>query len=259
MAGSIALTSDSTERLFGVRLGSHPRPGEWTLRVRPLEPWTEHERARWAELIQDGFIHLAAVGGLCGEQGSPLAPGFSGDVELWEVDDWLEWRFGVLAIDSKSASLLLNLCEWGTFNIAPASQVEVQAEGLTLAEEPAGRPLPQRAPRLSFAVDERDQRDLYSSIQVEFFHTLSGAQINQILHILKPWYSALLRWGFAFPVLAPGLSVVRPDDPPIVIADDLWCWNFETFTARYEAFDVFLNCLERIHNTLCRVKAVTID
>ncbi|WP_143177277.1 hypothetical protein [Cystobacter ferrugineus] len=210
-------------------------------------------------LIQDGFIHLAVVGGLCGERGSPLAPGFSGDVELWEVDDWIEWRFGVLDIDSRSASLLLNLCEWGAFNIAPALQVEVQAEGLTLAEEPAGRPLPQRASQLSFEVDERDQRDVYSSIQVEFVHKLSGAQIIQISHLLQPWHTALFRWGFSLPALAPGSSVVRPEDPPIVIAGDLWCWNFETFTARYEAFDVFLNCLERIHHTLCPVRAVAID
>lgn len=259
MTGSTDSIGDDTSRLFEVRLGPHPSAGEWVLRVHQLDPWTEHQREGWMDLIQQSFTSLASAGGLCGQQGHPLAPALVGHVEWREVDDWMEWRFGVLAIDPRSASLLLNLCEWGTFNIAPISEVELLIGGLSLAQEPPDRPLPQRAARLSFALQENVRDGQYSSIEVEFARRLTEPDIQQISHDLRPWHHALFRWGFALSNLAPGASEVRLDQPPVVIVDDLWCWNFEMFVARDEAIDVLLNCLERIHHTICPVKTVAVE
>jgi hypothetical protein len=250
--------TEDTERVFEVRIGSSPRTNEWILSVLPLDPWTDAQRRDWMTLIQDAFIHLAVVGGLCGQYGNPLAEAFGGEVEVWEVDDCVEWRFGELSVDPASVSLLLNLCEWATLNIAPAVMVEVLVP-FSLTDEPEDRPLPQRCARLSFPVEETGQGGEGLSIQFESVDRLTGPHVSLISGLLQPWQTALFREGFALPTLPAGESEVRPSDPPIVVVDDLWSWNFEVFSARYEAVDVFLNCLERVHHTICRIKTVAVE
>jgi len=250
--------TEDTERVFAVRLGFNPQLNAWTLRVLPLEAWTDDQRADWVALVQDAFIHLAVVGGLCGQHGDPSASAFAGEVEVWEVDDCVEWRFGVLRIDPASVSLLLNLCEWATLNIAPAVMVEVLVP-FPLTDEAEDRPLPQRCARLSFPVEEAGQEGERLSIQIELVEKLTGPHVSLISGLVRPWQLAVLREGFALTTLPAGESEVRLADPPMVIVDDQWSMNFEVFFARYEAVDVFLNCLERIHQTVCRVKTVSIE
>lgn len=251
--------TDAAERLFDVRLGPSVPGAGWLLRVQRGDPWTDDERTRWLELLRDGFVHLAAVGGLCGRDGDPLAPAFGGDVEIWEDDGWIEWRLGWMSVDAASASLLLNLCDWATLEIAPALAVEVLAPGLRAGAEPPDRPLPGRATRLGFAVDEGEASGEGISIQVECAETLTGRHVGQMSHLVQPWLTAVFRGGFALPTLPVGDSEVRPADPPIVVVDDLYCWNFELFAARYEAVDVLLNCLERVHRTVCPIRRVTVE
>lgn len=260
MAGLIAsIREEDTERLFEARLGPDQHPGHWTLRVRQLEPWTEEQRDAWVAHIQDSFVHLAVVAGLRGGETDPRAPVFGGDVEMWEVDDWIEWRFGAIDIDPGSVTLLLNICEWGTFRIAPAVEVEVLAYGLSTGPEQPERPMPRRLSRLSFVTEEPGQTGEGLSIQIQLGRLPSGADVTRISHLLKPWYTALLRWGFALPALPTGMSEVRAASPPLVVAEDLWCYDFEVFAARYEAIDVLLNCLEWIHRSICPVKSVAIE
>jgi len=45
----------------------------------------------------------------------------------------------------------------------------------------------------------------------------------------------------------------------LVIVGDLWCADFEVFTARYNAVDVYLNCLERVNHTICGIRCVSIE
>ena len=128
-----------------------------------------------------------------------------------------------------------------------------------LTDESEDRPLPERCARLSFPVEEAGHGGEGLSIQVELVEKLTGPHVSVISGLLRPWQTAVLREGFALTTLPAGESEVRPADPPMVIVDDQWSMNFDVFFARYEAVDVFLNCLERIHHTVCRVKTVAIE
>ena len=259
MAGSIGSTNEDADRLFATLIGPSLCPSEWLLRVHPLAPWTDRQRAEWLGLIAEGFIRLAAVGGLCGERGSPTAMGFAGDVDVYDVDGAMEWQFGRLAVDPGAASLLLNLCDWGALHIAPAAAVEVLGHALPAGPEPQDRPLPRRTARLSFALDESGPAGEDAAIQAEFVREPNSAEAEQIRRLLRPWYNALLRWGFALPSLPTGSSEVLPADPPLLVVGELWCYRFERFVARHEAIEVFLNCLERIHHVVCPVRCVAIE
>lgn len=259
MAGSTVSMNEDTDRLFEVRLGPSPGPGAWSLRVLPLEPWTEQQRDAWLATIAEAFLDLAAVGGLCGAQGDPLAESFTEGVEIVAIDDAIEWRFVAPGVDTGCASLLLNLCDWAALHVAPAALVEVRGEGLKSGAEPSMRPLPERASRLGFVVEESGQTGESLIVHTEFKRDLRATDIDRISHLLLPWYTALLRGGFAHPALATGASEVRLAAPPLVIVGDLWCADFEVFTARYNAVDVYLNCLARVNHTICGIHCVSIE
>ncbi|MBK9259439.1 MAG: hypothetical protein IPM54_06330 [Polyangiaceae bacterium] len=260
MDGFTDLTAEAERgRLFDVRFGPEPLAGQWTLRVRQIDMWTQEQRDAWVAHIQGAFVHLAVVSGLSGGTADPRVSVFREDLEVWEVGDWLEWRFRGMNIDLGAASLLLNLCEWATFNIAPAVEVEVLAWGLAFGPEPANRPLPRRRARLSFPTVEQGQVGRELSIQVEFARRLDGNDVARVSRFLQPWYTALVRWGFALPNFGTGMSDVHPCSPPLVVVEDLYCYDFDVFTARYEAVDVMLNCLDWIHHSVCPVRAVAIE
>jgi hypothetical protein len=188
-----------------------------------------------------------------------LVNAFNGDVEVWDLDGALEWRLGVLRVDDASSTLILNLCEWATLNVGPAATVVLQAPNGDFTLESKGRTLPGRYLELGFPVEETDVSGPGLSIQVEFESKLDGISVGSISRMLMPWLSSLVQGGFAPLDLPAWQSEVRPATPPIIVIDNLWCWRFDKFNARYEAVDVFLNCLERVHCSTLRINSVVVE
>ena len=251
--------NNECERDFLLEIGPPSSAGEWLLRVAALEEFSDEEQERWMQLIEEAFINLATVGGLCGLEGNPESSGAAEVVEVQAGTAELEWKLGKMAIDSCSVSLLANLCEWAAYEIAPISLVQIIPGSNDQRLESADRPLPRQSKHLSFDIELAEFENDALQLQVEFETPLSGKQISHISHLLKPWHCAVFSRGFALTHLPIELCEVRAGDPPLTIVDNLWCWNFDMFVARKEAVHVLANILERIHRQVSPVALLTSD